>query len=242
LNALETWRASLPDTPEERLPKALKLVVPGAPRTKKNSPVLITGMTDAWLRDLIIQWTLDRPDGHLSENDIMRWVADRDVAMPHPRLLPSQAYRDWEAGAVKAVLPVLEPLRRFFPINYSCHLLAKVYRDADRGDWCGYMQGIGDFLEDVGIVEDDVLLRSIDGSRLCKDAENPRIELWLTPWTQEGDTGLFERPARDWAEHEEPEPDPVDCIAATDTEEMISADEEQRGGYRPLVSRYAGRR
>jgi hypothetical protein len=242
MTALEAWKESLPEVAEERLPKALKLVVLGAPRTKKNSPVIVRNITDAFLKDFIWAWESEKPPRPiLSEAEIWEWLKNRDTVLPHPRLLPSQAYRDWHAAAIKAVLPVLEPLRRFFPVTYACHLLCKVYRDADRGDWAGYIQGIGDFLEDVGIVEDDVLLRSFDGSRLYKDAENPRVELWLSPWTQEGNMGLFERPAREWAEHEEPEPDPVDSLNA-DTEEMISADEEQRGGYRPLVSRYATNR
>jgi hypothetical protein len=220
MTALETWKESLPASPAERLPKSLKLTVAGAPRTKKNSPVIVRNITDAFLNPL-----------PMSEQGLWEWVTNRETILPHPRLLPSPAYRDWEAAAIKAVLPVLEPLRRFFPVNYSCHLLAKVYRDRDVGDWCGYMQGLSDFLEDIGVVEDDILIRSYDGSRLLKDPENPRVELWLTPWHQEADTGLFERPAREWAEHEEPAP------------EELSADEEQRGGTRTgLYSVYGGRR
>jgi hypothetical protein len=232
MNALDTWRASLPDTPEERLPKPLKLVIPGAPRTKKNSPVLITGMTDAWLKDLVMDFQRELvPIRFQEEATVLEWLRNRETALPHPKLLPSQAYRDWEAAAIKGVLPELEPLRKYFPINYSCHLLAKVYRERDAGDWCGYMQGIGDFLEDIGVLEDDVLLRSFDGSRLLKDAENPRIELWLLPYYQETGMGLFELPAREWAQHEEPEP-----------EEVVSADEEQRRTGSILYSIYGGRR
>lgn len=231
MNALDTWRASLPDVAEERLPKALKLVVPGAPRTKKNSPVIVRNVTDAFLKDLIWSWEREKASQMVSLSDIITWLENRETIFPHPRLLPSQAFRDWEAAAVKAVLPVLEPLKRYFPITYSCHLIAKVYRDRDAGDWLGYMQGISDFLEDIGVVEDDVLIRSYDGSRLYKDSENPRVELWLSPWHQEADTGLFERPAKEWANHVEPEP------------ESISADEEQRGGSRTgLFSVYGGRR
>jgi len=236
VNALDTWRASLPDAAEERLPKALKLVVPGAPRTKKNSPVIVRNITDAFLKQFLVDFQTDnyldlRAGGPVNEERLWEWVTNRETILPHPRLLPSQAFRDWEAAAVKAVLPVLEPLKRYFPITYSCHLIAKVYRDRDAGDWLGYMQGISDFLEDIGVVEDDVLIRSYDGSRLYKDSENPRVELWLSPWHQEADTGLFERPAKEWANHVEPEP------------ESISADEEQRGGSRTgLFSVYGGRR
>jgi len=232
LSALETWRASLPDEAAERIPNSLKLVIPGAPRTKKNSPVLVRNVSDAFLRNFILDWERENTEVTVSENEVIQWLNNRETVLPHPRLLPSQAYRDWEAAAITGILPVLEPFRMYFPINYACHMMAKIYRDRDVGDWCGYVQGIGDFLEDVGILQDDVLLRSFDGTRLYKDAENPRIELWLTPWTQEGNTGLFELPAKQWANHVEPEP------------ESISADEEQRGGARTsgLFSVYGGRR
>ena len=231
MSALDTWRASLPDTAEQRLPKALKLVIPGAPRTKKNSPVIVRNITDAFLADFIWAWEQENTEVTVTAPEVKAWVSARELILPHPRLLPSPAYREWHDAAVKAVLPILEPLKCYFPITYACHLLVKVYRDADRGDWSGYMQGIGDFLEDVGIVEDDVLIRSFDGSRLLKDAENPRVELWISPYHQEGDTGLFERTAKEWANHVEPEPD------------SISADEEQRGGTRTgLYSVYGGRR
>jgi len=208
MTPLDAWLEGLPDVAEERLPKALKLVIPGPPRTKKNSPVIVRNIADSFLRELVWAWETEKaPRPAHTEGEVREWITNREIQLPYPRLLPSQAYRDWKEAAVKAVLPLLEPLRRFFPITYACHLMARVYRDRDAGDWCGYMQGIGDFLEDVGVLEADVLIRSFDGSRLHKDVINPRIELWLSPWTQEGDTGLFERPAREWVENEEPEPD-----------------------------------
>ena len=207
MTALELWMASLPDAAPSALPKPLRLVISGPPRTLKNSPILIRGIGDAFLKKLILDWEMEkapRPDH--SEGEIWEWLTNRDTQMPPPRLLPSRNYTAWHTAAVRAILPILEGLRIYFPITYPVHVLAKVYRDADRGDWCGYAQGIGDFLEDVGVLKDDVLIRSWDGARLLKDEHNPRIELWVQPYSQEGDTGLFSKSAKEWGKHEEPEP------------------------------------
>jgi hypothetical protein len=53
------------------------------------------------------------------------------------------------------------------------------YRDAERGDAVGYYQGLADLLEKRGVVANDRLIMSWDGSRLLKDSANPRVELTL---------------------------------------------------------------
>lgn len=125
-----------------------------APKTKKNSPVIVQHLKRAVL-------------------------------------IPSKAYREWEAAAIRSLLgegiiarvPGDKPVYRAYGamINSPVNCRALIYRDALRGDAVGYYQAIGDFLELAGIVENDKWLVSWDGSRLAKDSARPRIELELTP-------------------------------------------------------------
>jgi Holliday junction resolvase RusA-like endonuclease len=56
---------------------------------------------------------------------------------------------------------------------------ALFYRDGERGDLCGYMQAVGDALEAAGIVSNDKIIGSWDGSLRLIDRKNPRVELEL---------------------------------------------------------------
>jgi glycine/D-amino acid oxidase-like deaminating enzyme len=66
------------------------------------------------------------------------------------------------------------------PIAYPVNCRAIFYRDANRGDAVGYYQGLADVLEKAGVVINDVCITTWDGSRLRKDAANPRVEVELT--------------------------------------------------------------
>lgn len=63
--------------------------------------------------------------------------------------------------------------------NLNC--CALFYRDRLTGDAVGYYQALADALEEAGIVENDRLIVSWNGSQLLKDAKNPRIEVSLWP-------------------------------------------------------------
>jgi Holliday junction resolvase RusA-like endonuclease len=43
------------------------------------------------------------------------------------------------------------------------------------------MQALADTLEAAGVVPDDKYIAAWDGSRLLKDAADPRVEVTLTP-------------------------------------------------------------
>jgi len=118
------------------------LIIPGAPRTKKNS--LRRKMVGKFLKSL-----------------------------------PSEAWCKWRED----VLPRLMQWARqnkHAPIARPVNCAALFYRDALRGDACGYYQGLGDVLQEAGIVADDKWIVSWDGSRLRKDADDPRVEFVLT--------------------------------------------------------------
>jgi len=91
------------------------------------------------------------------------------------RMFPSAAFAEWN----KLIQPQLaiaraqakEPL----PITRPVNVRALFYRERLTGDACNFYQALADALQEGGIVEDDKLIVSWDGSRLLKDAENPRI-------------------------------------------------------------------
>lgn len=104
-------------------------------------------------------------------------------------MLPSVQFEEWNQVAQIHMLR-LQP-RETIQQPVNCRAL--IYRDANRGDAVGYYQALADALEDARIVHDDVLIVSWDGSRLLKDAKNPRIEVTLTTAADESQTAQVAR-------------------------------------------------
>lgn len=94
--------------------------------------------------------------------------------------IPSKAWTDWVTDCTvifEVGCPLVPKGGWAVPLNAT----ALFYRDRDVGDAVGYYQGLADLLEKRGVVANDKWIRSWDGSRLLKDAANPRVELTLTP-------------------------------------------------------------
>lgn len=93
------------------------------------------------------------------------------------RVFPSKAFREYQAAvaAYVATKPILH-LKLVAPVA----MRALVYRDRASGDYFGFMQALGDVLQHCGIIENDRQIMHTDGSRLLKDAANPRVEITLT--------------------------------------------------------------
>jgi Holliday junction resolvase RusA-like endonuclease len=91
--------------------------------------------------------------------------------------MPSHAFIEWNRSAQVHLAPVARAIKQPIAVTVNCRAL--FYRDALRGDAVGYYQALADALEEAGIVENDRLIVSWDGSRLLKDADNPRIEVTL---------------------------------------------------------------
>lgn len=91
--------------------------------------------------------------------------------------LPSKAHDAWHDAA----LPQARVGRCGPALTCEVNCRALFFRDALRGDAVGYYQALADLLEHAGIVENDRLIVSWDGSRMRKDAARPRIEVEL--WT-----------------------------------------------------------
>lgn len=94
--------------------------------------------------------------------------------------IPSAAYCTWHANAVSQAYEIKARLRAagaVLPMTGRAVVKATFYQDANRrADECGYMQALGDWLQDVVILEND---RQIHwgGVHLEVDRQHPRIEV-----------------------------------------------------------------
>lgn len=97
-------------------------------------------------------------------------------------VLPSDANRSWTKSAVMQ----LQSQRHGTTFDSPVTMRALVYREKNLGDLIGYLQSICDALEAAQVVTNDRLVVAFDGSRMLKDAANPRVEVTLTAmgeWT-----------------------------------------------------------
>jgi Holliday junction resolvase RusA-like endonuclease len=93
-----------------------------------------------------------------------------------PFILPSRALVDWSREAVKQI-------RAQWPmitLTTQVAVRAVFYRQRAVGDLINYCQALADALEAADVVFNDKLIVSWDGTRLGKDAKNPRIEVMVT--------------------------------------------------------------
>lgn len=135
-------------------------VVRGAPRTKKNSPRIVTIPRKGALRC--------HTCGHMTG---------------FPRILPSEAYEEWESAALRECLvirPVLTAAGFTLPITSPIGIEALIYRDRNVGDLSNYLEAVADMLQAAGIIADDRQIEDWDGSRRLIDRDNPRVEIYIT--------------------------------------------------------------
>ncbi len=102
-----------------------------------------------------------------------------------PVIMQSKNAVGWEASAV-AQIRTQRPLCRGFwePATVPVSLRALVYRDRKVGDLGNYLAAICDALERAGVVENDRLIQSFDGSRLLIDRARPRVEIEIEPFEE----------------------------------------------------------
>ena len=106
----------------------------------------------------------------------------------HPRIVLSAKYRAWEKGVVDQLwvqrvkylasmvgpwVPIVDPVWVKFLFFIKGH--RKI-------DLSNLYQGAEDALVKAGILENDDLIDSHDGSRRYYDADNPHIEITITPF------------------------------------------------------------
>jgi Holliday junction resolvase RusA-like endonuclease len=91
------------------------------------------------------------------------------------RIIPSKAHEAWEQIA----LPQLRQQWHQEPLTSPVAVRARVYRERAVGDLVNYLQAVADALEHAGVVANDRLIESWDGSRLALDKLDPRTEIEL---------------------------------------------------------------
>jgi len=92
-------------------------------------------------------------------------------------IMPSKAWMAWKKGCLAYVATKPE-LGLYLERPVNCRAL--IYRDANHGDSSGYISGLADVLEEINVVLNDKHITQWDGTRLLKDADNPRVEVTLT--------------------------------------------------------------
>lgn len=98
------------------------------------------------------------------------------VTRGRPRMLPSKPWRKWAENALIRFNDPDNSRVVVEPVN--CRAL--FYCDTARSvDPVGLYQGLADLLEKRGVLENDRLIASWDGSRVLIDRENPRTEVML---------------------------------------------------------------
>ncbi len=105
-----------------------------------------------------------------------------DLRGARPRKIPSKAFEAWNKQAQIHLMIARNTLDNggYLPLEMDVNCCAHFFVDGlPAGDAVGYYQALADALEEGGIVENDRLISSWDGSRVMLDKENPRIEVEL---------------------------------------------------------------
>jgi hypothetical protein len=97
------------------------------------------------------------------------------------RVLPSEAFVDYENRCVHELHHAIQADPRFPLEDRPWNVEAIIYRDKAHGDAVGYYQAVADILQTLDVVSNDRWIVRWNGSRLRKDAGNPRVELIITP-------------------------------------------------------------
>ncbi len=144
----------------------LRIVLPGAPVTKKNSPVLVErGSGGRPLPVLLPSQPFRNWLQFLTKHPERLGVS---LYEPKQRLNVTAPTYSGPAGAVAITLAQ--------PLN-CCAL---IWRARRVGDTLGYLDAIADALQSLAFVSDDQWIETWDGSRKLLDPKNPRVELVLS--------------------------------------------------------------
>lgn len=160
-----------------------RLVITAVPRTKKTSPEIVLlpskdgrGQACPCCKRKLL--TIPQPSAKWKE-----WVRVAKITMNGYSLLRVPMVVNGEKVLVTHALKGDGSAAvKLKPIDVPMAMEAVFWREANRGDLFGFLQGVGDLLQAWGIISNDVLIRSTPGLEpLRKDAARPRVELLLTP-------------------------------------------------------------
>lgn len=156
---------------------SIRIVVLGPPRTKKTSNNIIN---------------IPYFDKKTGKKRMMN------------KIMPSEAYQKWFEKAMGMVPDIKAFARREgieLPFKGAVWVKATFYlENAIQGDLTGYMQALGDWLQErqvdfkknppklkrdgAGVITDDKMIASWDGSRVQIDRQDPRIEIEIRPYQE----------------------------------------------------------
>ena len=109
------------------------------------------------------------------KNSLRRRNVTGDDGVTRLKTIPSAAFLRWQ----DIVTPQLRRAAgHLAPITSEVWVRALIYRDAAyHGDLNGYQQAIGDVLQRAGVIVNDELIQSWDGTRRRLDRDLPRVEI-----------------------------------------------------------------
>jgi len=122
------------------------------------------------------------PGRPITKKNSQRIIINRRTG--RPMVIPSKQYKEYEAASLWHLKQY-----RIRTITKPVNVCARYWMPDRRSkpDLLGLQQATADILETAGIVEDDVLIVSWDGSRVMGvDKLNPRVEIEIR--SVEGDT------------------------------------------------------
>lgn len=95
----------------------------------------------------------------------------------HPRVIPSRAYKDYEAAAGYYLPHLKDPIG--IPVNVEAVFYMPTRR---RVDLVNLQEALLDVLVRYGVLADDnaKIVATMDGSRVAYDKEHPRTEVMIT--------------------------------------------------------------
>ena len=140
-------------------------------------------MADAPLR---LSFTLDGPPRTKKNHGRRIWRKNKKTGKKQPYHVPSLAHDLWFEKASWQMRQIIAAAS-WRALDVGVHVKALFFREANVGDQNGYTQALGDLLERAGVIKNDRLIVSWDGTRLLKDAERPRIEVIVEPMPGERD-------------------------------------------------------
>lgn len=107
-----------------------------------------------------------------SKKNSMRIVTNPRTGKPFP--IQSKAQCTW---AKSAVLQLKSQWGGKEPLLVPVRMTATLYCERRGADMLNLLAAVSDALEAAGIIANDRQVVSVDGSRMLKDAERPRVEV-----------------------------------------------------------------
>lgn len=116
----------------------------------------------------------------ISKKNSQQIMVNRTTGKPF--IMPSKAYKQYEAAAMLIVPAVKEPID--YPVNVKCLFYMKTHRKVDKSN---LEEAIHDIIVKAGLLADDNrdIIASTDGSRVYYSKENPRTEVYITPFDED---------------------------------------------------------